>query len=217
MSSCKCNVWFSPTEKERQPLENILFAINELSDSSTTKDSYTDVKVATQRAQVAPVEQDADLFRNIRLSRNELQSEFLESPGDPTPVFPIENLAGPQFDATMHSDDKTTRTLTGHISEFTRPPTYVYKSKMYCGLQWEVYDAVLGAVHACRPNLSIKDAEAEITNIVRSSPKLLEEFTKLDSMAPKNALTLMETSIRQQEVYMRYQSLNARQSHCALV
>jgi hypothetical protein len=85
ISSCKCNVWFSPTEKRRQSLHDLLFAISALSDSLANEDQLADTRRVNKRAKHAPVEEDMGMFRNVRLSQGELLMESLQSPCPPSP------------------------------------------------------------------------------------------------------------------------------------
>ena len=84
--SCKCNVWFSPAKKRRRSLHDLLSAISALSDSPANEDQLADNKRANKRVKLVPAEEDMGMFRNVRLSHDELPMEPLE-PSDPPNPF----------------------------------------------------------------------------------------------------------------------------------
>ena len=78
-------MWFSLTERKRRSLHDLLFAISTLSKSPASEDQPDDTRRASKRAKLTAVEEDVGVFKNVRLSHEELPMEPLKPLDLPNP------------------------------------------------------------------------------------------------------------------------------------
>jgi histone deacetylase complex regulatory component SIN3 len=109
-------VWFSPTERKGRTLHDLLFAVSALSNSPASEDQLDDTTRPSKRAKLAPVEEDAYVFKNVRLSHDDFQVEPFEAPDSPNPfdndvLDPLGTTNPSSHDAPDHAPEYRNRNL----------------------------------------------------------------------------------------------------------
>lgn len=189
-------MWFSPTEKTRKSLHNLLFAVSTLSNSPANDDQHIETGEANKRAKIAPVD-DVGLFRNIRLSHDEHPVEFLEPPNPPDPsAFDRDNLLD-NYDPPAHGSEESSLFVAKGPVEFDDALSYVNKVKNRFASQPDTYKQFLDILATYqKESRSIQDVYVQITNLFNSAPDIMEDFKQF---LPETTLWHAEVQAAQTE------------------
>jgi hypothetical protein len=150
-------VWFSPTKKRRRSLHDLLFATSTLSDSAANEDQPADTRRANKRAKIASVEEDVDMFRNVRLSHDGLLDRLNSFNYD---------VASPLDTSQMHKLAITWNEAFKYVKENPR--------RFWGPRDIEAILEILQTYQ--RESTPIQDVYSEIKNLFSSAPDLVVEF-----------------------------------------
>lgn len=189
-------MWFSPTEKTRKSLHNLLFAVSTLSNSPANDHQHIETGEANKRAKIAAVD-DVGLFRNIRLSHDELPVEFLEPPNPPYPsAFDRDNLLDID-DPPAHGCDENPVFVAKDLVDFNYALSYIKKVKGRFASQPDTYRQFLTILQTHqRKSTPVRDIYVQITKLFNSAPDLMEGFKQF---LPETAFSHAEVQAAQTE------------------
>ncbi|KAI9666616.1 MAG: hypothetical protein M1821_004552 [Bathelium mastoideum] len=207
---CTCNVWFSPTGKKRKSLHDLLSAIPAVSSSLANNYEPNDNTRACKRTKLASVKEDMIVFKNVRLSREEIPAEPLKSLGLPNrfghgffdlntsnPASHVQ--ASPRSDTTPDSgtndtpespfppeqDDEISGLLKREPIEFDDAYDYVERIKRRFRSQPKIYKQFVGILRTYeRGSTPLQEVYAQVTSLLSQAPDLVEEF---DRFLPETA------------------------------
>jgi histone deacetylase complex regulatory component SIN3 len=146
-----------------------------LLDSPANDEQPVDIMRANKRAKFTPVEEDMGMFRNIRLSLNELPMEPLEPP-DPSLFFDSDHHNPVDIsNLPKHNGDEISGTKD--LVDFNSALSYVNKVKHRFCHQPDTYKQFLETLQVYQDKSTpIRDVHAQLAILFSSAPDILEDF-----------------------------------------
>jgi len=146
-----------------------------LSDSPANDELPVGTMRASKRAKFTPVEEDMGMFRNIRLSLNELPMEPLEPP-DPSLFFDSDHY-NPVDISNLPKHDGDEISGTKDLVDFNSAISYVNKVKHRFNHQPDTYKQFLEILQVYQnESTPIRDLHAQVAILFSSAPDILEDF-----------------------------------------